>query len=504
GQWIVSRWAIRMPQPVTEMQSLGLSARQVPFKRLARVVERGAFVSRVVFNGREFLEFGRQPLTLTIRSGDASFQPLVGTTIQLPAEERRWVVDTSAVIRAEHVLPGRHRFLVQTPLMRDLGLAPDVVDASIIPDTTELQATLFVPSTSGVRRRLCSGPDRDAVAAGALTAERVHALGAVYVSRASDVTDGAKPAARRTAAVVDSTGRWHACGLPRSTSLTLWAARDGVVQTLVRFRIPRGVDLALVGPTNANFAVAAALPPAPNEAVGARLIVRVLAARDSSPLLDAEAVLDDSLLARPNASGELRFSGQDVGPHQIMVRRLGYEPVVRSVELSLAEARVDTIYLDRLAQLLTEVKVRGRMVRVPLKYVDVLRRAASGWGTVFTREDIRGAYDLKSLLFKMPGVDVSDRGVIFARCSGEFQSGPQKNAKVQVYIDGVRITALPRRVIKPDNSRPSGMDDDVTDALRLVSPGEIEFMEVYRGVAQIPVEFLEDACAVIAIWTRAY
>jgi hypothetical protein len=29
-------------------------------------------------------------------------------------------------------------------------------------------------------------------------------------------------------------------------------------------------------------------------------------------------------------------------------------------------------------------------------------------------------------------------------------------------------------------------------------------MEVYTGIARIPGEYLEDACAVIAIWTKAY
>ena len=40
--------------------------------------------------------------------------------------------------------------------------------------------------------------------------------------------------------------------------------------------------------------------------------------------------------------------------------------------------------------------------------------------------------------------------------------------------------------------------------LRGVHPLSVEAMEVYTGVAQIPAEFLEDACAVIVIWTRSY
>ena len=503
GQWIVARWVIRMPQAVTHMVSDGFSARQTATKRLGRIVEQGAFVTRVAFAG-QFIELGRQELTLTVQSRGASQQPLAGTSVQLQSDQRSWTVDTSALLHVDRIQAGRHRFLVQTPLMRDVGLAPDAIDLTILPDTAGLRATLFVPSTTDVRRRLCPGSDNDAAAVGAIATARATELGALYVSRASDVTATGKPPARRTAATVDSAGRWRACGLPRGTSLTLWSERDGAAETLTRFRIPRTVDLALVGSLNATaFSVATTLPP-PTDRDGARLVLRVLAARDSSQLRDAEVVVDDSFLVRPNAGGELRISGLDEGKHEVIVRRLGFTPVIQSVTLSAAEVRVDTVYLERMAQLLTEVKVRGRMVRVPTKYVDVLRRAASGWGTVFTRDDIKGAYDLKSLLAQMPGVFTNEQGVGFARCGGELDINAPP--KVQLYIDGVRVSGLepPPPPLKPKRSTDARKPDPIAEALRLVNPSDVEFMEVYRGVAQIPVEFVNDACAVIAIWTRAY
>jgi hypothetical protein len=512
GQWIVARWVIRMPQAVTQMVSEGFSARQTATNRLGRVVEQGAFVTRVDFAG-QFLELGRQELTLTVQSRGPSKQPLSGTSVELQWDRRSWTVDASAQLHVDRIQAGRHRFLVQTPLMRDVGLAPEAIDLTILPDTAGLRATLLVPSTTDVRRRLCPGSDNDAAAVGVIPIARVAELGSVFVSRASELAEAGRPPARRTAVAVDSEERWRACGLPRSTSLALWGERSGVRETLARFRIPRTVDLALVGSLNANpFAVAASLPLASAQQDGARLTLLVLAARDSSQLRDAEALVDDSLLARPNARGELRISGLEEGKHEVIVRRLGFTPVMRSVTLSGVEVRVDTVYLERMAQLLTEVMVRGRMVRVPTKYVDVLRRAASGWGTVFTREDIRGAHDLKSLMFQLPGVHVNDRGIFFRRCSGELSgqsvapnpksagvsaasaSPKLTEAKVQVYIDGVRVTML---------SEDRG-SDHLTTALALVHPSDIEFMEVYRGVAQIPVEFVNDACAVIAIWTRAY
>ena len=514
GQWIVSRWMIRMPQAVTEMQSTGplTSAREVATTRLARVVERGAFVSRVEFPDRQYLELGHQSLTLALQARGSARQPLVGTRVVLPSEDQEWIVDTSGAIHLERFRPGRHRFLVQTPLMRDFGLAPEPSDLMLLPDTTDRPTPLLVPAVADVRRRLCPGGEAQAVAAGFI-GTAAPAGAALYVSRASDWEATRQPPVRRTAVVVDAVGRWRACGVPRATPLVLWTDHGGERQPVTRFRIPRTVDLALVGSRGAStFSVASALPSPDRESDGARLIVHVLAARDSTPFPDAQVVLDDSLLARPNAQGEFRFSGQEEGVHAVSARRLGFTPVTHSVVLALSEPRVDTVYLERLPPLLSEVTIRGRALRVPTKYVDVIRRAASGWGTVFTREDIKGAYDLKSLLWSLPGVRVNDRSVVFQRCQGELPPlmasallapSPRPLAefenklgspKVQVYIDGVRVTTVPL----DQNS------DAVTTALRIVNPSEVEFMEVYRGVAQIPAEYLDDACAVIAIWTRVY
>jgi hypothetical protein len=503
GEWIVSSWRIRMPQVAAQMQRVhALTAREVAVKRLGRIVERGAMVTRVQLGNGQFLTPGQQPLHLTVRSSDGSTQPFGGSSVMFPTEGGRWVIDSTASIDVGLVSPGRHRFVVQTPLMRDVGLAPEAVEVTLMPDTTAFRATLTVPSAGDVRRRLCpTSPNQTALVVGAVPVTRVPTLGNAYVARA-----GENPGARITVAV-DSTGRWRACGVPRGTSLVLLSYRDGVTETLARFRVPPAVNFALVGAT--PLSVVSSLPPA-TDSTSASLVIHARAARDSSVLRAVEAVVDDSLLVRPNEHGELRISQLRNGAHVVIVRSLGFTPVTDTVVLSGKEVQAHGVYLERLPPLLAEVKVRGQLVRVPTKYVDVVRRAASGWGTVFTRDDIHNAHDLKSLLSTLPAVHVSDRRVVFERCEANLSNSPlQSNAKVQVYIDGVRVTMNEQNDSDPrkpgsDNSRPSGTDDAVSAALRMVHPSAIEFMEVYRGVAQIPAEFLNDACAVIAIWTKAY
>lgn len=317
----------------------------------------------------------------------------------------------------------------------------------------------------------------------------------MYVARAGG--DGT-----RVPVTVDSSKRWRACGVPRGTSLVLVSEREGLTETLARFRVPRTVDLALVG--SFNLSVASAVRTASTDSASARLVVRVRAARDSSILRAVEAVVDDSLLVLPNAAGELRISDLTDGTYVITVRSLGFTPAVDTVALVGDRTRVHTVYLERLPPLLAEVMVRGRMVRVPLKFADVLRRAASGWGTVYTSEDFKRAYDFKTLLSQLPGVYTGNNTVGFSRCVSGGLKGTDR-PKVQVYIDGVRVTMLSAKG-QGESSNLSLYDgpDEVTLALRYVNPSTVEYMEVYRGVAEIPAEFLSDACAVIAIWTKAY
>lgn len=131
------------------------------------------------------------------------------------------------------------------------------------------------------------------------------------------------------------------------------------------------------------------------------------------------------------------------------------------------------------------------MLKVPARFEDVYARAAHEHGTFFTRQDIDklNPLDVGSLLDRVPSVYMSGNTPVFARCKGPLAGGSPGTSTVQVYIDGTRVTA--------------SKSTAVPEALRLVTPRDIEAIEVYSGVARLPAEFLEDACAVIAIWTKS-
>ena len=101
---------------------------------------------------------------------------------------------------------------------------------------------------------------------------------------------------------------------------------------------------------------------------------------------------------------------------------------------------------------------------------------------------------------QVPTVRVNFNGIQFARCNdgGNLALSPG-GGKVHIYIDGLRMTG---RITM------TGVENAIAaeqrEVLRLVLPTQVQAIEVYSGVARIPGEFLEDACAVIAIWTRSY
>jgi len=191
-----------------------------------------------------------------------------------------------------------------------------------------------------------------------------------------------------------------------------------------------------------------------------------------------------------NGEGRFRFADMPAGSYELRVRRLGYQSATLRAVLDEGRSSELDFALHRLPNALTQVRIEGRMVKVPARFEDVYARAAKGDGTFFLRDEINrlNPFDVQSLLNLVPTVRTNDRRITFARCEGALSA--QSESRVQVYIDGTRMTA--------------GANTSVLDAIRLVHPSQIEAMEVYTGVARIPAEFLNDACAVIAIWTKSY
>jgi hypothetical protein len=255
--------------------------------------------------------------------------------------------------------------------------------------------------------------------------------------------------------------------------------------------------------------VAATALDAQQKTVGAELWGRVLLAGDTVVLPGTVVeVVGTSARVTSSQTGFYRLAQLPAGPQQLRVRRIGYESASIPVEIKDGEAERRDISLVRLAATLTEVRIEGRVRKVPPRFEDVYRRMTTANGKFFTREDIerQNPPDMSSLLLQVPTVRVNSGGVQFARCNeGGQRALSPGGGKVQIYIDGLRMTG--RRSQPRGRIQPTDADAEVSEqieVLRMVHPTQIQAMEVYTGVSRIPGQFLEDACAVIAIWTKSY
>lgn len=200
-----------------------------------------------------------------------------------------------------------------------------------------------------------------------------------------------------------------------------------------------------------------------------------------------------------NDSGSFHFSRHQNGWYRFLVKAIGYKktltPVLRwMVDHAYAELEVrmapHTVLLAPL-----EVVTLSPSLSSPV-LENAVHRRTRGFGIQITREDIekRHPVSLTDMLIELPGVYAQRRGSGAGRRSiymGRALYGPGGGAcPVQIFLDGRLAT----------RDAPGG-DVTIDD---LVSPLDVEAVEVFRGLSSIPPEFLNQyaRCGVIAIWTK--
>ncbi|GLC23768.1 hypothetical protein rosag_02810 [Roseisolibacter agri] len=180
-------------------------------------------------------------------------------------------------------------------------------------------------------------------------------------------------------------------------------------------------------------------------------------------------------------TGKFQVSGLPNGRASVAVRRIGYRPAVRDVEVPLAAAL--TMALEAVPQAIAAVVVKDRRVKHTGWAAPFYERRERGHGRYIGKEEIdrRNAMRTTDVLRSVPGLAISTsmygsairmRG---ARCSP------------LIWIDGTPALA---GYLDVDNFQPH----------------TLEGIEVYSGVSTVPVELRgprgEEACGVIAIWSR--
>jgi hypothetical protein len=252
------------------------------------------------------------------------------------------------------------------------------------------------------------------------------------------------------------------------------------------------------------LALACCLPPVPGAAQ--TLKGHVLEQGSDLPIDIARVVLLDSLgkeagKALSDAEGAFRIVPEEAGTYRLKLERLGYtggtsETVVLSErEITEIEIRLSTQPLPVAALI-----VKSRRTLPPrLDMVGFTERKRAGFGHFVTRDQLkRMRYSsLSDVLRIVPGVVVrGGGGAPGARASIQMgRSAALADCRPTIYLDNVPVQ-------RPAAGRIQGAPDpNVED---LVGADDIEGIEVYRGISEVPMMYggRQARCGVIVIWSR--
>jgi hypothetical protein len=293
-------------------------------------------------------------------------------------------------------------------------------------------------------------------------------------------------------AMSDAGGRFAFC-----------AVRPGayVVRTAVRGLGSAMASLVVV----AGDATDAELRLLPEDAGPGAVVLRgrVVRAEDGRPLAGAEVRLSDGAVRITASDGSFAFDQRAPGRYTVGASFLGYADSEGEVMLAGGgsmgiEIRIGIQPIELDAIVVEAVRFSSGGV-----LGDVRRRATSAFGTVLMGEELatrlRTARSLTWVL--------QEHGAT-VEANGRFLRFSRTDCAPHVYIDGAKVTHLSRgggpREAKPPVLRQETPEEEAARAVDLVHPAMIAAVEIYRGPAQTPGEFLDsDArCGVILIWTR--
>ncbi|MGH7501654.1 MAG: carboxypeptidase-like regulatory domain-containing protein [Longimicrobiales bacterium] len=250
--------------------------------------------------------------------------------------------------------------------------------------------------------------------------------------------------------------------------------------------------------------LAHALPAfAQNVESGARIVGRVVDNESKRPVVGALIGVNGvESRASTDERGSFRVDHVPAGSRAMTIEMIGYATRTESIAVRAGATHEIEVLLSRQAIELTpiEVSVRSGFLEARGFY----ERERSSSGNFIDRNEIetRRPQLLTDLLRNVPGtrihlLDPGRRHVRFNRGNAEVlafsqdQQGLLPGCEPDVYVDGQQ-----RRDRIPNNPREHKLDD-----FDVVSPDEVEGIEVYKG-ATGPMQYQSSSCGVILIWTR--
>jgi hypothetical protein len=209
--------------------------------------------------------------------------------------------------------------------------------------------------------------------------------------------------------------------------------------------------------------------------------------------------------ARTGPDGTFSVQLRAPGTFRLRGERAGYQASTsQALEVAVRETVEVALRVSPQALQIEPLTVTGR-VQPPRNPVlaqnGFYDRESMGMGKFVRREDIdrHPEHNLVHTLARIPGVelDVDQRGreiVTFTRgrtvgTLKRAQVGQRDDCYPQIYLDGSLMRYAPPNDVQLDD---------------IISPNQIEAIEVYRSAAELPAQYngSNSACGAILIWSR--
>ncbi|HSJ23657.1 MAG TPA: TonB-dependent receptor plug domain-containing protein [Longimicrobiales bacterium] len=246
--------------------------------------------------------------------------------------------------------------------------------------------------------------------------------------------------------------------------------------------------------------LAALLIALPDQGAAQVVHGRVVLAGTEQPLADVLVRLHfpdgrQAATTVTDSAGGFRMRAPSLGSFSMSAELIGMAPVsTAQVRLNLSEEVEVELAMSEQPVPLDPLTVKGR-AEIDIGflagyYERIERQQRLGIGHVLTRDRIeeRAALDVADLLRELPGVHVV-QGMRQVQ-SILFRGGARGECVPRVYLNGI----LQNR---------GGAAGDLAAVDETVRPYDLEGLEVYRGVSEMPAEYYDDTrCGVILLWTR--
>ncbi len=504
GNWVITRWDIRMPilAPVERSQRSSasrLSAIQIDDQRVIALKIAGGELS--VATAAADTLFARPPVVLRGTVVDSvSGAPVPGAQISVLGALLDAETDAAGKFSISGMLPGEYVLEVRTP---SLDSASAVHQSPLVFSDSTAAMSIRVPNASQLIAALCRAAgaklEQPGVVFGSVTSRDSLPPRNVHV-----VVEWTDAAAGRQARWIDARataqGAFRACGVPLGTPLTVRAESDAATATPAEVHIQPSsrfvrVDLSL---------------DRPRTVIASAVFTGTVSDSLEHPIAGADISIPElGLSAQSNDRGRFRIANVSPGEHRILVRRVGYGAADTRLEFPANQTVDKRVILSRFV-LLDSVVVTAGHRDVRLEEFEENRKL--GLGKFLTREDLAKAEGrtLSGVVEQLSGVKMvqgrgngswvaSSRGIRSLRVfcyslEGEnFLDCEPTHCYAQVYLDN-----LPLFRGRGDNAP--------VPNLNRYPPELIEAIEYYASPAETPAKYqtLNSACGVLVMHTRRW